>query len=125
MDAADMLFSSGFSGQSTTTQVRPGWASALLTDDGNEMWIQYEVYWPDDWSDDFAQISCATSILHGEQDSAVPINSVRSVLSDQKTWAFDFHESAGQTLLHTHPSEISHHINALFGRAEKSGLGVV
>lgn len=61
----------------------------------------------EDWADAFSNIGCPVTILHGEQDSAVPSGSVQSLQPEYNNWTFSFLKNAGQTLLHTHPREVS------------------
>ncbi|MFT5797455.1 MAG: pimeloyl-ACP methyl ester carboxylesterase/DNA-binding CsgD family transcriptional regulator [Candidatus Azotimanducaceae bacterium] len=76
----------------------------------------------DDWQQEFRKISCPCVVLHGVSDAAVPAQSLRAIMSQFKTWDFHFFEDAGQTLLHTHPTEIVEHLNAAMVETQLNAL---
>jgi len=66
----------------------------------------------DAWEIPFRQITCPCTILHGETDAAVPVQTLRDIQGAFPNWQYHFYDGAGQTLLHTHPKQIAEHLVA-------------
>ncbi len=70
-----------------------------------------------DWEDAFRNLNCPCSFLHGDADAGVPAGTIREIMPDFPNWRFTFIEDAGQTLLHTHPHEVTDHIAFAFANS--------